>query len=112
MDEEKEIPTHKLRLKQSDEKLKKEAEAKRKQLAIDFNTTFSTPSGRRTLNSIMKICGFGRSSVGGNPALGMDIRDGTLYNAARQNIYLEIRNFLEPKLLQEVEFLTESNETN
>lgn len=110
MDVEKEIPTHKTRLKQPDEKVQKELEARRKQLTIDLNTTFSTPSGKRALNYLMKICGYGKSSVGGNPALGMDIRDGTLYNAARQNIYLEVRNFLEPKLLQEVEFLPETNQ--
>jgi hypothetical protein len=83
---------------------RKAYQAKERQLKEDLAVTFGTPAGRRTLAYIRDICGFSKSCVGGNPQLGMDIKDGTLYNAARQSIYLELRQLIPVRILKPVEF--------
>lgn len=104
-DEEKDIRTHRERLPLVDkEKQAKEIVSREKQRKEDLAIAFSTPQGREALRFIQDLCGWGKTCVGGNAAMGMDIKDGTLYNAARQSIYLELRARLPARLLKIVEF--------
>ncbi len=99
------IPLHKeRRLDPEREKAFKAQQAKTKRLKDDLAQTFSTAAGQRSLMAIMELCGYQRSVTGGNASLGMDIMQGTLYNAARLNIYLELRALLPKELLKKVEF--------
>lgn len=92
-----------MRTKQDPERKKKIEEARKKWLSI-FGTTFSTPEGVQALRYIMNLCGWQDSVVGGNPDLGMDVAQGTLYNAARRNVYLELRGTVPSNILRDVEF--------
>lgn len=105
MSEKKIPPLHRDRLNLPDkEKLKQEYEARRKSLMLDMAQTFGSPEGMRALEYIMVLSGYGKTNVGANPSLGMDVKDGTLYNAARESIYLELRGLISPKILKKVEF--------
>lgn len=102
---EKEISLHRERLDNPDkERQKKELVARHRALQEDFALTFGTPHGRRVLSHIAKICGFGQTCVGANMQLGMNIKDGTFYNSARQSIYLELRPLIPVKILKPVEY--------
>lgn len=104
-EERKHIPTHTQRSHSVDhDKQTKEFEQRAKQLRMDFAITFGTPEGRRVLQWILKEAGYQRSQVGGNPQLGMDVLQGTLYNSARLSIYLEMRQLIPPETLKGVEY--------
>lgn len=77
---------------------------KTKLLKLDMAATFNTPEGRRVLKHLFKTSGFGESNIGGNPTLGMDILQGTIYNAARQSMYLELRKLIPHETLKVIEF--------
>lgn len=99
------IPTHTLRSDAIDKDKQRKAYEKRlKDLRIDMAYTFATPEGRRVLKWLLNECGFHKSCVGGNPTLGMDVKDGTLYNAARESIYLELRQLIPSETLKLVEY--------
>ena len=99
------IPSHTLRSSSADrDKQHKEREKRIKQLRLDFAMTFGSPEGKRVLKHIAQSCGFGESVVGGNPQIGMDVLQGMLYNAARLNVYLELRKFVPHETLKEVEY--------
>jgi hypothetical protein len=110
MSEEKEkphIPLHRERMGIPDnEEAKKLREQKIKQLKDDCRVTFSPPAGRRVLRYLMNIAGYKKSKVGGNPQLGMDVQTGTLYNAARELVILEMIDFIPQEVLRDVEFGT------
>ena len=110
MSEEKEkphIPLHRERMGLPDnEEQKKLREAKVKQLKEDCRVTFSPPAGRRVLRYLMNLAGYKKSKVGGNPQLGMDVQIGTLYNAARELVVLELTEFIPQDILKDVEFGT------
>lgn len=95
-----------MRHKLSPEK-KKEYEDKQKKWANIFGTAFSTIEGKQALRYIMRLCGWTESVVGANPDLGMDIDRGTIYNAARRNVYMELRRFIPDHILKEIEFKPE-----
>ncbi len=99
------IPTHTQRSQSVDrDKQSKEYERRSKQLRFDFAITFSTPEGRRVLQWIINESGFHKSNIGGNPQLGMDILQGTMYNACRQSLYLEMRQLIPAETLKQVEY--------
>lgn len=101
----KEIPLHRERLSLPDKaEIKKVQDEKRKKILLDMAQTFATPEGMRSLAVIAEICGFGKTCVGGNPALGMEIKDGTFYNATRQAVYLELRVLIPKRILKKVEY--------
>lgn len=105
MAEEKEVPLHRERLGLADkEKMKAEGEAARKKLAQDMGQTFATPEGLRVLAFLANLCGYQKTCVGANPMLGMDVKDGTLYNAAREGVYKELRQYIPRYILKKAEF--------
>lgn len=103
--DEKEIPLHKSRIEQSGVAKEQEDKRRRQRKMLDLACAevFASPSGQRVLKLISEICGHGVSKVGGNPQLGMDVLQGTLYNAARENVYLELRKFIPTRILREVD---------
>ena len=86
------------------DKQTKASENSAKQLRFDFAITFGTPEGRRVLRWLMEQSGYQKSNIGGNPQLGMDVLQGTLYNSARQAIYLEMRQLIPAETLKQVEY--------
>jgi hypothetical protein len=104
-EEKKEVPLHRERLGLLDKEAQgKLLERKRKLLSSDMAVCFNTPEGRRVLRYIMTICGYKKSKIGGNAALGMDILQGTYYNAAREQICLELIEFIPDYILKDAEF--------
>jgi len=97
------VPLHQQRQGDKDV-FKKEQEQKERQLRMDFATTFGSPSGRKVLRWIMNQSGFAKSPIGGNPALGLDVDRGTLYNSARIALYSEIRYYVPHETLKQIEF--------
>ncbi len=110
MSEEKEkphVPLHRERMGLPDNvEQKKLREQKTKQLKEDCRVTFSPPAGRRVLRYLMNIAGYKKSKVGGNPQLGMDVQIGTVYNAARELVLLELIEFIPQDVLRDCEFGT------
>ena len=99
------VPTHTQRSPSVDrDKQTKELERRAKQLRFDFAITFGTPEGKRVLQWLIKESGYQKSQVGGNPQLGMDVLQGTLYNSARLSIYLEMRQLIPEETLKGVEY--------
>lgn len=99
------VPTHTQRSPSADrEKQTKELERRAKQLRFDFAITFGSPEGRRVLQWLLTESGFHKNNIGGNPQLGMDVLQGTLYNAARQSLYLEMRQLIPAETLKQVEY--------
>lgn len=99
------VPAHRQRpLGVDKDKQQNQQETKLRNLRLDMAATFSSLEGRRVLRHIFLASGFGESNIGGNAQLGMDVLQGTLYNAARQNLYLELRKFIPHNILKVVEF--------
>lgn len=107
-EESREVPHVSLHQQRSEsvdkDKQRKELDRRVKNLRMDMAITFSPPEGKRVLRWLLLECGFHKTCVGGNPSLGMDVKDGTLYNAARESIYLELRQLIPSEILKEVEY--------
>lgn len=107
MSEEKKIPLHRERLNLPDPTVASEArEKKHKQLIEDCRVTFSPSAGRRVLRYIFTQAGYKKSKIGGVPALGMGVLETTLYNCAREQLILELLQFIPEEVLRDVEFGT------
>lgn len=99
------VPTHTQRSRSVDkDKQQHEIDRRIKLLRMDMALTFGTPEGKRVLKWLLNECGFHKSCVGGNPNLGMDVAQGTIYNAARESIYIELRQLIPSETLKEVEY--------
>ena len=99
------IPTHTQRSDATDKKEQQKIfDAKIKDLRMAFAMTFSTPDGKKVLRWIMQEAGYQKSQVGGNPGIGMNVMEGTLYNAARESLYIEIRSLVPTEILKQVEY--------
>ena len=110
MPEKEDIPLHRERLglldKDAQQKL---LEKKRKTLSKDMAMTFNTVEGRRVLRFILTICGYKKGVIGGNAALGMDVMQGTLYNASRQQVAVEILEHIPAHIVKNVEYGTDED---
>lgn len=105
MDEKKAVPLHRERLNLPDhEDQQKLREQKKKQLKDDMRATFNTPAGRRVLRYLMNLGGYKRGKIGGNAQMGMDVLQGTLYNTAREQLVLELIEFVPDSVLKDCEF--------
>lgn len=83
-----------------------EIEKKKRTAALvrkDLNETFATPCGKRALRYLMDLCGYQQSSVVADPATGDPLANGTIYNAARVNVYLALRKQLHRDIVIPVE---------
>lgn len=105
MIEEKDLPVHKDRLASSSKTARQEQDRQKlSQLRQHLALTFETPDGIHALRFLMNLSGFHKNPVGGNPALGMDVSQGTIYNCGRESIYLELRALLPPRILKQIEY--------
>ena len=99
------IPIHTQRSESVDkDKQHKEMQRRLKSLRMDFAICFGTPEGKKVLKWIFQNSGYGESDVGGNPQLGMDILQGTLFNCARKSLYIEMRKLIPHEILKQTEF--------
>lgn len=99
------VPSHNQRGTSSDKDKQKEIHERNvKNLRMDMALVFGTAEGKRVLRWIKNECGWGKSVIGGNPAIGMDVAQGVVYNGARLGIYLELRSLVAHSILQEVEY--------
>lgn len=99
------IPIHQQRSSSVDkQEQQKEFEKRIKNLRIDMAITYGTPEGKRVLKWILDQCGFHKSCIGGNPGLGMDVAQGTIYNAGRESLYIEMRQLIPSETLKQVEY--------
>lgn len=100
------IPTHTQRSDAIDkDEQRRLSEKKLNSLRMDFAVVFNTPAGKNVLRWLCFQSGFHKSQVGGNIQLGMDVMQGTLYNAAREALYIEMRSLIPSSILQEIEYL-------
>lgn len=73
-------------------------------IAAAANRCFATADGKYMLFYLMNVCGWKESVVSANHQ-NADLNDrGTLYLAARRDVYLELRQLVKPEILKEVEF--------
>lgn len=107
MAEPKEVPLHRERLNLVDKnQYQKVTEAKKKQLRQDMASCFNSIQGRNVLRYLISITGYRKSKVGGNPALGMNILEGTLYNSARELVGIEFLEMVPAHILKDIEYGT------
>ena len=64
----------------------------------------STPEGIIAFRQIMSMCGYNKSAVTGNPQSGDINLNGTLYNAARENLWKELRQLIPVKARKKIEY--------
>ncbi len=87
------------------QKEQQEANAKRMgQLVQCVSIASSTPEGIITFRQVMHMCGYNKSAVTGNPESGDINLNGTLYNAARENIWKELRQLIPIKARKKIEY--------
>ena len=100
-----EIPMHRERLNLPDkEEQQKLSEKKRKQLSADLKICFGSVEGRRVLRYLANITGYGKNKLGGNPQIGLDFLHGVVYNATREQVFLELIEFLPAYILKDTLF--------
>ena len=99
------IPFHTQRSEATDKDKQRDAAIKRVvNLRMDMALTFGSPEGKRVLRWILNESGYHKNPVGGNPGLGMDVLQGTLYNSARLSLYRELRQLIPNETLKEIEY--------
>lgn len=105
MSDEKSIPLHRERLNLPDKTaIEKDREKHSKQLKSDMREVFNSPAGRRVLRKFMNVCGYKCQKIGGNPTMGLDVLQGTFYNATREQVFLEFKEFIPEAVLKDCEF--------
>ncbi len=85
---------------------KQEAEKKQRAAALfkkDLNETFAPGHGRRVLRWLMEECGYQRPSTSVDPNSTKILSENMLYNEARRNLYLKLRQQLDQEILIPVE---------
>jgi len=80
------------------------AKAKReRQLVSDMRKAFGSDAGVRVLRWLMIECGYQGRSVVANKETQEIYTKSTVYNEARRNLYLQLREYLPPNILIPVE---------
>ncbi len=70
----------------------------------DVEIATATPEGLNLMRWIFDLCGYSKVLIAGNPKVGLDVKDGTLYNNARRAIWLEIRQLVPRRTLKKIEY--------
>lgn len=84
-----------------------QAEAARKKqaaLKTDLNIVFNGGEGIRVLKYIHALCGYDKNDLFISPKTGEVDVNGTIYNTARRSVYMDIRRYVRPEILQKVEY--------
>jgi hypothetical protein len=83
--------------------LEKLAEARLSELRHDFTLTFETEHGKRVLQWLRDRCGHNKIILSANRQNGGIDTMMTTFAAMELNLYLEMRNYIPNKILQELE---------
>ncbi len=73
-------------------------------LKQDIEIATASPEGLNLMKWIFDLSGYSKILIAGNPKVGLDVKDGTLYNNARRAIWLEIRQLVPTRTLKKIEF--------
>ena len=98
-------PSFKKRVKAQQDEAIKIHQKEHLKLFSDFNTTFCTPEGKRVLSWIMKECGYQESDAIVNPETLELAALSTASNSIRRGLYLQMRKYLKPDILIDVEIV-------
>ncbi len=80
-----------------------EEQKKFKQIAKCVAIATSTPEGIIAFRQLMNTCGYNQSAVTCTPQGDINL-NGTLYNAARENIWKEFRHLVPVKTRKKIEY--------
>lgn len=75
-----------------------------KVLKRDIEIATASPEGLNFMRWIFDLSGYSKILIAGNPKVGLDVKDGTLYNNARRSIWLEIRQMIPKRILKKIEY--------
>jgi len=92
------------KVKEKQEAQNEASSKKLAQLVQCVATASSTPEGIIAFRQIMNMCGYNKSAVTGNPQSGDINLNGTLYNAARENLWKELRQLIPIKARKKIEY--------
>ena len=99
-----ETPTQRRDLTPEEQEVRRKiARKERTQLVRDLGEAFSTPAGRRALRYLMDQCGYQKSNVFGDPVTKELLTQSMLFNEARRDIYLGLREYIPTEVLIAVE---------
>ena len=87
---------------------KKETEKQYKSLYNAMNECFASEAGKTVLKYLMNTCSFLESNVCLSSQTGEVNIQATLYNEYRRSIYLELRKYIKPHILQDIEYEKET----
>ena len=74
-----------------------------RRLISDMRKVFSSDEGVRVLRWLMLECGYQARSVVVNKQTQQIYTESTIYNEGRRNLYLQLRQYMTPKILLPVE---------
>ena len=111
MDEqETEFTTFQERAEAAKAEARQEYQDRLKALKQDFRRVAKTPEGVTVLAYVMNLCGFHNPDTTYDPRSGELNLNTTLYNAARRNVWLTLRNFVPAQQLALIELPPEQEE--
>ncbi len=90
-------------IKANQQKVLEAEQKKMGQLVQCVGVAASTPEGIIAFRQLMCMCGYNLSCVVGDAKIGIDV-NGTLYNAARENIWKEFRQLIPVKARKKIEY--------
>ncbi len=75
-----------------------------KLLKRDFEIAVATPEGLNVMKYLFDITGYAKALIAGNPQIGLNVLEGTLYNNARREIWREFRQWIPKRTLKKIEY--------
>ncbi len=75
-----------------------------KLLKRDFAIATATPEGLNLMKYIFNLSCYSKILIAGNPEIGLNVLEGTLYNNVRRAIWLELRQLIPVRTLKKIEY--------
>lgn len=94
--------------KEEQKSIEEQREESLKRIRIVFADVFNNPNGISALRVIKSICGYDDNFMVFNPQTREINEKSVIYNAARREIYRELRQFLPKSVLEQVDYGTEN----
>lgn len=88
------------------EKRQEDEKERLRKLAIlrsAMDETLRHPAGQKIIAYLFFLCGYDQKTLAREPATGKVDFQASLYNAARREVYIDLRKLASPKLLRAVE---------
>ncbi len=73
-------------------------------LKRDIEIATASSEGLNLMKWIYDLSGYSKILIAGNPQIGLNVLEGTLYNNARRSIWLEIRQLIPRRILKKIEY--------